>query len=80
VADMPDTGASRKRQIAWRRIPGDLAARGRPSVGLDRVWLSGKSVKQKPWRRRHGLTTRFVGSASITRPCYLCNIHPKIAG
>ena len=25
-ADMPDTGASRKRQIARRRIPGGLAA------------------------------------------------------
>jgi hypothetical protein len=48
---MPDTGASRKRQIARRRIPGDLAAQARPAAGLYRARLSRRSLMREPSRR-----------------------------
>jgi hypothetical protein len=68
---MPDTGASRKRQIARRPIPGDLAALRARTPGF-----STEPLRRRPPAR---LTATLAEAASITRACYLCNIGPKTA-
>lgn len=55
-ADMPDTGASRKRPIARRRIPGDLA----PGDTDDGGPASRKSQKRRPWEGPDRLATRIT--------------------
>jgi len=71
---MPDTGASRKRQIACRRIPGDLAAQGHRPRRVTKTGSQRNSPKRQP---REASPWVVAGAASITRACYLCNIRPK---
>jgi len=69
---MPDTGASRKRQIARRQIPGGLAVKitglsGRPGYSGLQNRFSNRIPKRQPFRRRYRLNTGAAGAVSITR-------------
>ena len=71
-ADMPDTGASRKRQIARRRIPGDLAAQDTGRYRAIETGSQSNPPKRQPWRRLHGLDDACCRRGPRSRARVIC--------